>query len=247
MLIVWKLPRLTSSGSSGRRCEQAMHAVGETQNLASWLEGSAFRRNGAPTVWYHGTDAPEDFNIFTTWGEGSIGFHFGSAPTASARLGATRLPGDPDDIEACRIIPVYCRAQRPLRLKDHHCWRIDRVAAELADLGLVNTEIEDYIADGCDEFAVFAAIEAAGFDSVIYANETESEGRLDDSLLIWRPELVKSIFASRFNVDDPRILPAHPERWRSRDLQRWQEKRDLLNEAARRLTEIAPTVAPPVP
>jgi hypothetical protein len=214
-------------------------------DLSDWLDGSAFARHGAPTVWYHGTDVADDFNIFTTWGESSIGFHFGSAPTASARLSTTRLPEDLDDLDACRIIPVYCRAQRPLRLKDHHCWRIDRVAAELADLGLVSAEIEDHIAVGCDEFAVFAAIEAAGFDSVIYANETESEGRLDDSLLIWRPELVKSIFASIFNPADPRILPERPER--SRDLQRWQTNRDLLNEAARRLTEIAPVPASPVP
>jgi ADP-Ribosyltransferase in polyvalent proteins len=214
-------------------------------SLSSWLNGSAFMRDGAPTVWYHGTDVTEDFNIFTSWGESSIGFHFGSAPTASARLSTTRLPGDPDDHEACRLIPVYCRAQRPLRLKDHHCWRLDRVAAELADLGLVGAVIEDHIVDGCDEFAVFAAVEAAGFDSVIYANETESEGRLDDSLLIWRPELVKSVFASKFNPDDPRILPERPAR--SRDTQRWQENRDLLNEAARRLKEISPAIASPVP
>ena len=203
-------------------------------SLAAWLEGSAFVSDGQPIVWYHGTDTPEDFNIFAIWSEGSIGIHFGSAPTASARLSTTRLADDPDSLDGLRIIPVYCRAQRPLRLKDHHCWRIDRVASELADLGLIEPEIEDQIAEGCDEFALFAAIEAAGYDSVLYPNETESEGRLDDSLIVWRPELVKSVFAQTFYPQEPRIMPGLPDRtW---DLERWTDNSERLEAALRALS-----------
>lgn len=205
--------------------------------LKAWLEGSAFVSDGKPMVWFHGTDAAEDFAVFTDWGEGSIGFHFGSAATASSRLSTTRLAGEPSEEDGCRIIPVYCRAQRPLRLRDHHCWRLDRVAAELADLGLISPEVEEEIADGCDEFAVFAAIEAAGYDCALYANETESEGRLDDSLLIWRPELVKSVYARQFELLDPRISPDGPVR--ARDHDRWRANTEMLEEAARRISAIA--------
>lgn len=211
-----------------------------TQNsLAAWLDGSAFVSNGEPAVWYHGTDTTDDFNIFASWSEGSIGFHFGSAPTASARLSTTRLPDDPDSLDGLRIIPVYCRAQRPLRLKDHHCWRIDRVASELTDLGLIEPEIEDEIAEGCDEFALFAAIEAAGYDCVLYANETESEGRFDDSLIVWRPELVKSVFAPDFRPAEVRIMPGLPDR--SWDLERWKDNSDRLEAAIRSLAAPSPS------
>lgn len=217
-------------GSAGK-------GAGAAEERRAWFGRSAFLPAGVPTVWFHGTDAEEDFNVFTRWDESSIGFHFGSAPTAFGRLTSILSVDEMDIREGLRVLPVYCRAERPLRLRDHHTWRLDRVADELYDLGLASEAVVEEIAAGCDEYLLFAAIEAAGHDCVIYANETESAGRRDDSLIVWRPELIKGIHAAGFDRDDPRILPQRPVA--TDDLEAWRDNARCLVKAAERIAALA--------
>lgn len=171
----------------------------DRQGFEAWIAGSAFvDGNGLPTVWCHGTDA-ERFNIFAFAEEGSIGFHFGSKATAERRL---------DDIQAdddARIIEVHCRAKRPLRLRDHFTWTLRSIVGELEDLGILVGDEGDEIIDAGDDALLFASIERAGYDCIVYENETERNG---DSLLIWRQELIKAVGSSVFDMEDPRIDPS---------------------------------------
>lgn len=171
----------------------------DDDGLEEWIAGSAFvGDDGKPVVWHHGTDA-EPFNIFAFAEEGSIGFHFGTRETAIARL---------EDIDAdvdARVIEVYCRAKRPLRLQDHFTWSLRSVVGELEDLGILVGDEGDEIIESCDDDLLFAYIERAGYDCIVYDNETERNG---DSLLVWRQELIKAVGSARFDKNDPRIDPS---------------------------------------
>lgn len=178
-----------------------MHAASRkpSPSFADWISGSAFvDANGAPIVWYHGTNEDE-FNVFTRWDEASIGFHFGNLDTANARL-------DQIEAEDRRIVSVHCRAKRPLRLRDHHMWGLRNVLRELEDQDIVTSEEADVIYERMDDAWLFAAIERAGYDCVVYANDTEGHG---DSLMVWRAQLLKAVDACSHDLDDARL---HPDR-----------------------------------
>ncbi|MCS4090004.1 hypothetical protein [Rhizobium sp. BK176] len=175
--------------------------------LSDWIEGSAFAdRHGKPVVLYHGTDTGSDFNIFARTEEGSIGFHFGDLAAAHKRIDNMTHGDDAGAWGA--VIPVYCNARRPLRLMDHHTWDIANVCGELFDLGIVNADQHDLIVNGYNEYALFAAIEMAGYDCVVYTNETEHAGTPYDSVIVWRAETVKGAYAGSFDRDDPGLVPS---------------------------------------
>jgi len=167
-------------------------------DFREWFEGSAFvDDNGQPIIWCHGTEA-EPFNIFAMVEDGSMGFHFGSRGAALERLDGT------DAGEDARVVEVFCRARKPLRLRDHFTWTMCSVVGELEDLGVLKGDEGDAIYEACDDAMLFAVLERAGYDCIIYENETERHG---DSLLIWRPELIKAVDAGGFDREDPRIWP----------------------------------------
>lgn len=90
--------------------------------LKNWMEGSAFLDDdGRPVVFFHGTDAHDQFNVFTRFDEQSLGFHFGSAEAANDRLRQIFRMVPQDENEGL-IVPVYCRAANPLRLEDLYTW-----------------------------------------------------------------------------------------------------------------------------
>jgi hypothetical protein len=193
--------------------------------FSEWIEGSAFvNPDGSPLVFYHGTDTGSYFNIFARTEDSSIGFHFGDLDAAHCRV-ANITSGDAWNYGA--IIPVVCNASKPLRLTDHFVWDVADILVELHDLGVVDDIQHDLILDSCSEYAVFAAIELAGYDCVIYSNETEHGGRPTDSLLIWRAEQVKGVYASRFDRGCPGLVPGiehDPD-----DLECWTSVREELD------------------
>lgn len=188
-----------------------------------WISEAFFKdENSEPCVWHHGTDA-EPFNVFTRWEDASIGFHFGSRNTASERL--RMISNATEQIDGGTIIPVLCRAARPLRLCDHHTWSQDNIARSLFSAGVLKTEEEvDFVIDSCRDTMIFAALEAAGYDAIIYTNETEGEDQ--DSILIWRAELLKSPDAVSFDLDDPRLYPQKTAP--DPDLKRWEVLSDEI-------------------
>jgi len=204
---------------------------GRLAGMARWLEGSAFADGGVPAVLYHGTDIHDPFNVFTRWeGESSIGFHFGTREVANARIDEIFRMAAPDEREGI-IIPVICRARNPLRLPDLMLWGQWECARALLEAGVLRSEEEmDHVADSCSEDAIFAAIEEAGYDCVVYGNECEHKAEVTDSVIVWRSELLKSPWAASFDPADPRLLPQAPTD--PADMDDW-ERRALSISAAR--------------
>ena len=195
----------------------------ERPGFSEWFDGGAFADTaGRPVVFYHGTDTGADFNIFARTDESSIGFHFGDIATAECRI---ELMGwNEGDWGA--VIPVVCNARNPLRLTDHHTWAIRNVSGELHDLGIVNDDQYELICESCSEYSLFAAIEMAGYDAVVYSNETENRGTATDSLIVWRADMVKGAYAASFETGSPGLVPGiphHPE-----DFECWESVGDEL-------------------
>lgn len=169
-----------------------------------WAAGGAFLRpDGLPSAWFHGTDINAPFNVFARWEDFSLGFHFGSAEVANARLADIGM----DEAAAPVIIPVWCRARRPLRLPDLFTWEQADVVDALYVAGAVDDEAAEFVEESASAEAVYAAIEEAGYDCVVYGNRCEFKERETDSLCVWRAELLKSPFAATFDARDPRLLP----------------------------------------
>ncbi|MDW9478652.1 hypothetical protein GOB57_08035 [Sinorhizobium meliloti] len=198
----------------------------ERPGYSEWLDGSAFVDfHGMPVVLYHGTDTGSDFNIFARTEESSIGFHFGDLAAAHSRIANMTHPDERGEWGA--VIPVYCNARNPLRLTDHHTWKIENVCDELFDLGIVNEAQYNLIADSYNEYSLFAAIEMAGYDCVIYSNETEHAGTPTDSVIVWRAETVKGAYAGSFDRNDPGLVPAiehDPD-----DFECWESVKDEID------------------
>src|SRR5690606_15701198 len=111
-------------------------------------------------------------------------------------------------------------------------WSLSRIADELLDLGIITAPVYDYILERDNDSYIFAALEIAGVDAIIYSNETEGQHQ-EDSLLIWRAEQVKSVFADSFSLGDPALCPQAPslradtESWLSLNCQIEDAKSDL--------------------
>lgn len=192
-----------------------------------WFEGSALSDgDGRPRILYHGTDTGADFNIFARTEESSIGFHFGDLAAAHKRIDNMTHPDDRGRWGA--VIPVVCNARNPLRLTDHDTWDVANVCDELYDLGIVNADQYNHIIDSYNEYALFAAIEMAGYDCVIYSNETEHGGTPTDSLIVWRAETVKGAYAASFDRDDPGLVPGIPHD--PDDLECWESIKEELDD-----------------
>lgn len=196
--------------------------------IGKWADGSAFVENGTPKLWFHGTDLHDPFNIFAYCGEGSLGFHFGDQKAANNRIDEIFRMMHTEENEGI-IIPVICRATNPLVLSDLYTWGQHDVASALADAGVIDDEEIDFVADLATEAALFAAIELASYDCIVYRNLCENKDEPTQSLLIWRAELLKSPYAASFEKDDPRLLPQNHTL--DSDYQSWKQlASDIENE-----------------
>lgn len=130
---------------------------------------------GKPLVLCHGTKA--NFTVFRT--DDELGAHFGTPEQADAVLDYWRSKGR---IDGCNLMPVFLSIQRPLRLIDVGSFRAIGISQQLLQLGILDGPVKDTA-------SAKAAIQAAGFDGVVYANRREGAG---DSFIAFRPEQVKS-------------------------------------------------------
>lgn len=185
---------------------------------------------GKPRVFYHG--AKVDFESFdTTMSE--LGTHLGTVAQAnSISAGNGKDPVRP----GARTVPVYVKAEKPLRLEDTGGFENKEVARQLLDKGIISTDEAKRFSKETPENmkALQEAIEASGYDSVIYLNRREGvptrkgdigdfeERATDeafkerypnaqDSFIVFHPEQVKSQFnRGTFDPNDPRILYQGP-------------------------------------
>lgn len=178
-----------------------------SKQLDAWAEGSYFADDGTghPVRWFHGTDIEDRFNVFARCDEASLGFHFGTADAANDRLAQIECLS-----EGGSIIPVYCRATNPLVLSDLFTWSQWDVATALCDAGILTDDEAEFVADSASAEMIYAAIEEAGYDSVLYGNACEARDSGQDSLMIWRATLVKGVNSATFDKDDPRLLSQLP-------------------------------------
>jgi hypothetical protein len=204
--------------------------------LTEWSEGSAFAdRHGTPLVLYHGTDTGAYFNIFARTEESSSGFHFGDLAAAHKRI--ENMTRSEDSGAWGAIVPVFCNARNPLRLMDHHTWDIANVCSELYDLGIVNDDQFNLIVNSYNEYSLFAAIEMAGYDCIVYSNETEHAGTPSDSVIVWRAEALKGAYAAIFDRNDPGLVPGiehDPD-----DLECWDTVKDEIDFYKEKLMALA--------
>jgi len=174
-------------------------AVREAQFNAWFAGSSVIDGQGRPLVVYHGTDADENFDIFSQTSD--VGFHFGSLAAAQARLDQGEAG------EGARILPVYLSIKNPLRLPDLHTWSTGWVVSALVEAGVLTEEQAEAILESgyFDEVQFAAALEAKGYDGVVYHNETEGGG---DSWIALRAEQIKSAVGNdgSFDRDDESIL-----------------------------------------
>ena len=185
---------------------EALELPGDLARRPGWSDWSAGHET---RLWHHATDVAEPFAIFCRQDEASIGFHFGTHAAARDRHAIMFRMGDPElrDLEGF-MLSVVVRYRNALRLPDKHCWDLDQVTAELVSRDLLDPNSEDMILGTCDTQPVLAAIEAAGYDAILYPNETE--GRDDperDSLLVWRASQIRSVHASSFVEGCPLLCP----------------------------------------
>jgi ADP-Ribosyltransferase in polyvalent proteins len=180
------------------------YAATETETFRRWFDGSkAVDSSGRPLVLYHGTDVPEHFQSFGRTED--IGYHFGTAKQATARTGvsdevvrdAAKGGGPLPYQNYRRLIPVYLRVRKPLRLDDLNDWTPKHVADALVDADVVTPEEADAV-DLVDQAQVKAWLGAKGYDGIVYKNRTEAGGG-EDSWLVFDPRQVKSVWASKFN------------------------------------------------
>lgn len=176
----------------------------EDHSFEQWAKGSALvDADGYMRRWYHGTDVTEPFNIFAYYEECSLGFHFGSARAANDRI--SKITWEPGEVTGT-VIPVYCRAMSPLVMDDQIIWDQWSVASSLGALGLLSEDEVEFVADSASAEMLYAVLEEAGFDCVLYTNVCEAREENDVSLMVWRAELVKGVNSAIFDREDPRIL-----------------------------------------
>mgnify|MGYP001428722723 CR=1 FL=1 len=184
-----------------------------------WADGSAFNEGGMPRLWMHGTNVTEPFNVFTRWEDFSVGFHFGGPEAANDRAQNIHDEILGEDFDGV-IIPVFCRATNPLRIPDLYTWEQHRVASALIDAGVIDEGEAEFLEESASAEMIFAILEEAGYDSLVYGNLCEHKEEVTDSICVWRAELLKSPFASSFDRDDPRLMPQLPTD--ERDMEMWR-------------------------
>ncbi len=178
-----------------------------SKQLDAWAEGSYFANDGtgSPVRWFHGTDIEDPFNVFARCDEASLGFHFGTADAANDRLKQIECLADGGS-----VIPVYCRATNPLALNDLYTWSQWDVASALWEAGILTEDEAEFVADSASAEMIYAAIEEAGYDCVLYGNLCEARDAGQKSLMVWRASLIKGVHSELFDKDDPRILSQLP-------------------------------------
>jgi hypothetical protein len=189
----------------------------DDSGFAAWNAGNALGRFGGP-IFFHITDIDEPFNVFCKSDSCSIGSHFGTLYAAEDRRQIIYRMVAPEEREGF-LIPVVISAKNPLAIPDCQDWHFDRICETLVEGGDIDQDEADWVLDQDDaEAALYALLEAKGYDALVYSNEHEGvnflpgriaafpEGEANFSILVWRPEQVKSPFSARFNPDDPRLM-----------------------------------------
>lgn len=216
-------------------------SVTETPEFKRWFgESKAVDDNGNPMIVYHGTPKAFVGDAFARGkqGEGrraSLGFHFGSSAAANERVQpAAEIALLGFGGMSPSIMPVYLKAERPLRMRDVGSWhRPADVRAALIEAGID--------AKGATLAALQREIQAAGYDSIVYQNAVEDAG--SDSWIVFEPTQVKSATGNS-GAFDPReqsflgrAAPSPSQAFNGFTLPSWELGQHLTGQAGARMAE----------
>lgn len=216
-----------------------------TPAFKRWFgESKVVDDDGNPLVVYHATNAT--FDAFSPQPGADIGFHFGTIDQATERLvrnrpwftedqdGVRRHRATGQVLEGEQFLPVYLSIKNPLTVTDP---------------GYFSAYDEDFVFDlrgsgidvtpGDSNESVISAIEAAGYDGLVYENEGEGEGV---SYVAFHPWQIKSATGNRgtFNEADPSIIAS-----RVTPQQKQAERQSLLGHLASQGYPQSPQSVPP--
>jgi hypothetical protein len=145
-------------------------SVTDSPAFKKWFGKSVMvDKDGKPKIVFHATT--EDFDTFDRTHD--IGFHFGTAAAANDRAAVSIDEGAP------RIMPVYLKIERPLRLPDLHDWEPPDVIGALHQAGVLSDEQAAEANENAvlvDREQVQKWMDAAGYDGIVYANVSEGSG-----------------------------------------------------------------------
>jgi len=167
-----------------------------------WLRWSRIKH-----VVYHGSRSATLFDSFDP-ARSDLGVHLGSLDQALYRI---VMKGDPQPIDHGSIFPLWFKVSNLLRLKDTGSFHSDAIADQLARKKIIPKALaKEIIAAGKHDWRsrkiydpiVRDAIIKAGYDGVVYRNETEGAG---DSWIAFHPQQLKSAISNRgtFDPSDP--------------------------------------------
>lgn len=178
--------------------------IDQNPRFRHWFRDSkVVTASGAPLVAYHGTNLR-----FSTFEQGEEGIHVGSRKAAADRLTAMRTKKV--------FMPLFVRLTNPLRVPDLGMWGFWAVIRTVRELNAI-TEDQAELAgsafvkksDAEGWRVLHHALEGAGYDGFVYANEVEgrSRGKPKDSWVVFRPEQLKSANANcgHFDLTNPDI------------------------------------------
>lgn len=176
--------------------------------------------NGAPLVVYHGSK--HSFDVFESK-SADVGFHFGTEAQAGNRPNITEVRG------------FYLKADNLLRLADINLWKGDNFVGALEDAGVVGPEAATEAYAGritVDRAWALEHLRAAGFDGIVYRNQSEGPG---DSYMVFSPTQIKSVDnRGTFDPKDSRSLyqRASEYAFEPEVEKRWQDARKGVGSGA---------------
>lgn len=202
--------------------------ITETPEFQEFFEGSqVVDDQGKPLVVFHGTN--KEFESFEkTPGEGAAGFHFGSVEQAQTAQSIAQVPTEQLESSGVlnvleevgltrnelskpggRMIPVFLSVKNPARLHDTGFIAgkpfvdfLDEETRARIPQEFIQALEEKGLENSSD--LIVEALEAAGFDGIVYDNLVEGAG---NSFVAFKPTQIKSVFnRGTFDQENPNIL-----------------------------------------
>lgn len=153
----------------------------ETPAFKAWFGNSkVVDAQGRPLVVYHGTRA--QFTAFDKrYVRDQLGFHFGTKGQAK------RAPSGKG--KGSHVDAYWLSIQNPLRVRDEGSWTTE------AAVDAINRASGLRIRYGARDAEIVRALQAAGYDGIVYSNRFEYSGNKDfgvDSWIAFEPTQIKS-------------------------------------------------------
>ena len=168
----------------------------KTAAFQRWFgDSKVVDKKGKPLVVYHGTEA--QFTAFDKrYVRDQLGFHFGTKGQAK------RAPSGKG--KGSHVDAYWLSIQNPLRVRDEGSWTTE------AAVEAINQAAGLRIRYGARDAEIVRALQAAGYDGIVYANRFEYGGDKDfgkDSWIVFEPTQIKSATSNigTFDPQDPDI------------------------------------------